>query len=277
MKRAAITACVLLGVALFALVGIAAPPKAGDPPTVSSLRSMLEKEIHWGMTHQEVVDLFDGVGGYFDREYAPQMGKLQPGVQMTQLEADREGRKANFARAYTEFADTPTGYDVSALHTEYTYRNEEGVQPIFKDGKKRYFFYIKDKLWKVYDEIPLKADGPLGATFQAAVTKLNGLLGQPGRVRQAVPSGDPELTTADWQDATSHLRLVDRSNEHLVGVVLEDKATMNVLPMLRKNKAVDPFALDPAIANVTRGGVIDPNAARTRTADAGAGKSASKR
>jgi hypothetical protein len=267
MKRAFVTLSTLLVAALFAFAGMAAPK--GDAPTVSSLRTLLEKELHWGISHQDVVDLYDNPGGYFDREYAPQIGKLQPGVQMSELESDRENRKANFGRAFTPFTDTPTGYDVTPLRSEYTYKNEEGLQPIFKDGKKRYYFYIKDRLWKIYDEIPLKADGPFGATFQSAVTKLNGLLGQPGRVRQGGASHDPELTTADWQDATTHLRLVDRSGERLVGMVLEDKATLNSLPMLRANKATDPFAIDPAIAAVTKGGVIDPNAAHGN-ADAGA-------
>lgn len=192
---------------------------------------------------------------------------------MSQLEADRENRKANFARGYAVFLDTPTGYDLTPLHSEYTYRNEEGVEAIFKDGKKRYFFYIKDRLWKVYDEIPLKADGPLGGSFPDVVTKFNGLLGQPGRVRSGAAGRDPELTTADWQDATTHLRVLDRSGEHLVGVVLEDKTTLNNLATLRANKAVDPFAIDPSISAVTKGGLIDPNAAKSASkADAGAGK-----
>jgi len=278
MKRAALTASIFVAGALLALSGVAAPPKAaGEPPTVSSLRTLLEKELHWGMSHQEVIDVYNNVGGYFDREYAPQIGKLQPGVVMSQLEADRENRKANFARGFSLFLDTPTGYDLTPLHREYTYKNEEGVEPIFKDGKKRYFFYIKDRLWKIYDEIPLKADSPLGATFQAVVTKLTALLGQPPRTRPGAAPQDPEATTADWQDATTHLRVVDRSNEHLVGVVLEDKATLNSLPTLRANKATDPFAIDPAIAAVTKSGVTDPNAAKTaKTADAGAGKPTKK-
>jgi hypothetical protein len=274
MKRVAVTASILVACALLALSGIAAPPRGlGDPPTVSSLRTLLEKELHWGMSHQEVIDAYNNPGGYFDREYAPQLGKLQPGVAMSQLEADRESRKANFARSYSQFSDTPTGYDLTPLHTEYTYRNEEGIEPIFKDGKKRYFFFIKDRLWKVYDEVPLKADGTLGASFQEAVTKFNAVLAQSGRIRPGSASADPELTTADWQDGTTHLRLVDRSHEHIVAVVLEDKATLNNLATLRANKAVDPFAIDPSIAAVTKGGVTDPNAAKAASRpDAGAVK-----
>lgn len=270
MKRAVLTVCTLLAAALFALAGMAAPK--GDAPTVSSVRTLFEKEIHWGMSHQEVTDLYNNPSGYFDREYAPQMGKLQPGVEMSSLEADRENRKASFARAYTVFSDTPTGYDVTPLRSEYTYKNEEGIQPIFKDGKKRYYFYIKDRLWKIYDEVPLKSDGLLGSTYQTAITKLNSVLGQPGRVRQPGSPNGPDVTTADWQDAQTHLRVVDRSGEKLVGLVLEDKATLNMLGTLRANKATDPFAIDPSIAALTKNGVADPNAAKGGGGDAGASK-----
>jgi hypothetical protein len=81
-----------------------------------------------------------------------------------------------------------------------------------------------------------------------------------------------EQTTADWQDSATHLRVVDRSSDHLVGLVLEDKRTVANLPSLRTAKAQDPFALDPSIAAITRGGVTDPNAARQQDVDAGARK-----
>ena len=248
----------------------ASPP--GDAPSVPTLSSLMQKELHWGMNHLEVTNAYNKVGGLFDREYAPQLAKLQPGTDMDQLQADRDSRKVNFERSYTEFADSPTGYDIGALHSEYTYKNEEAVQHLFKEGRNRYFFYIKDHLWKIYDEVPLKADGPLGASFPDAVSKLGGALGAPGRLRQADASKGVDRPTADWQDNGSHLRAIDRSGEHLIGIVLEDKRTLANLASLRSNKAQDPFAIDPSIAQITKHGISDPNAAHQGDADAGAPK-----
>ena len=42
--------------------------------------------------------------------------------------------------------------------------------------------------------------------------------------------------TVDWQDGQTHLRVIDRG-KNLVGVVLEERATLNALPQLRANKA----------------------------------------
>ncbi len=280
MKRVILAACVLIASAMLAITGLAAPPKAGpDAPVVPSLGAFWQKGLHWGMSHQEVTDAYNNPDGLFDREYAPLLGKLQPGPKMQDLEADKENRKVNFARSFTPFGETPTGYDVTALHNEYSYRNEEGVQRLFKDGKTRYFFYIKDRLWKMYDEVPLKADSPFGATFQDAVNKLNTMLGVPARVRPPDASQGLERTTADWQDPLTHLRLIDRSHEHVLAIVLEDKRTLANLATLRANKATDPFAIDPSVAAVTKGGISDPNAAKGpggNAPDGGAGKSSKK-
>ena len=268
MKRNSFAAAVSVGVllAIQGVVAIAAPPKphgAADAPLVSTLAALHEKELRWGLNHLEVTDIYDGPGALFDREYAPRISKMQPGIEMQKVETERDSRKANFGRSYNVFADSPSGFDVTPLHSEYTYMNDEAIQRVFKDGKNRSFFYIKDKLWKIYDEVPLKADGPLGDSYKTAIAKLNDLLGASGRVRAADPSEGLERTTTDWQDAMSHLRADDRSGEHLVGIVLEDKRTLANLASLRAHKAQDPFAIDPSIAAVTKGGISDPNASRS--------------
>jgi hypothetical protein len=267
MKRVTFAAVFAAG-AVVAIAAVAAP---ADAPAVSSLGPLLEKEVHWGQNHLEVVEIYNRPTGLFDREYAPQLGKLQPGAQMDDVQADRDNRKANFARAYAEFQDTPTGYDLTPLKSEYSYNNGEGIQKVFKDGKTRFFFYIKDHLWKIYDEVPLRADGPLGDTFQGAVAKFAAMLGAGGRVRPAGAQG-VERATADWQDASTHLRVIDLTGEHMVGVVLEDKRTLANLASLRSNKPKDPFAIDPSISAITNHGVTDPNAGRAPDADAGAHK-----
>ena len=197
--------------------------------------------------------------------------KTQPGVQMDAIEADRENRKTAFAGSFIEFQDTPTGYDATGVKDEYTYRNHEAVMSVDKDGKRRYLFFIgtppAERLWKIYDEIPLKAGGLFGATYSEAIAKLQGMVGAQPRVANPVPGGPSRFISCDWQDAVTHLRADDRSGEGVVGIVMEEKRTLASLPQLRSVKAVDPLALDPSIAAIT-GGISDPNAAQGRP-DAG--------
>jgi hypothetical protein len=274
MKHPVLAASLAAGAVVACAMAVqAAPPPSTavvDTPNVPSLASMMEKDLHWGMTHTEVTAVYNQLNGLFDREYAPLLAKLQPGVQQEQLEADRDSRKANFEHSMTDFTrGLTTGFDVSPLHSEYTYGNGESLQKLFKDGKNRYFFYIKDHLWKLYDEVPLQGDGPLGTSYQEAVTRLNGVLGVAGRVRGADPTQGLDRTETDWQDGRTHLRAIDRSADHVVGIALEDRNTLTNLASLRSYKAPDPFALDPAIANITRKGVSDPNATKAVMVDAG--------
>ena len=275
MKRAIVATSILATGAMLAFTVVAAPPKgqhvATEAPQVQTLGGLekIMRELHWGMTHDEVTDVYNKAGGLFDQEYAPQLMRVQPGIAQQELEADRDNRKVNLERSFARFSDTPTGYDNTPLRGEYTYRNDEALHKLFKDGRQRYFFYIKDHLWKIYDEVPLKADGPLGATFQDAVGRLNLAMGAPARIRAVDSSQGLDRTTADWQDDKTHVRALDRSSEHILGLVLEDRRTLTNLASLRAAKAVDPFAIDPSIAAVTRGGITDPNAGRAK-ADGGA-------
>lgn len=274
MKSATLAAALVAVGALLVVTATAAPPRAsvlrGEAPSAPSLASMMESELTWGMSRPDVIALYNKTGGILDKEYAGRLAKIQPGLDQEQVEADRNNRKVNFERSYTLFGDTPTGYDVTPIHLEYTYRNGEAVLRLTRDSGTRFFFFMKDHLWKVYDEVALAPDGVLGGTFQQAVTKLNTKFGVSARIRAANPAQALERVEADWQDRSTHLRAIDRTGEHIVGLVMEDKNTLRNLDSLRSSKPVDPFAIDPAIAAVTKGGVIDPNA--THESDAGAGK-----
>jgi len=81
-----------------------------------------------------------------------------------------------------------------------------------------------------------------------------------GKARTADPAKWLYLPYTEWQDGSSHLRAVDRSNERLVGITVEEQNTFRNIAQLRPNKLDDPMTLDPSIALVTKGGISDPNA-----------------
>jgi len=241
-----------------------------DAPTVQSLAGALEV-FRWGQTHQDVTRLMNQTGGVFDIDYNAQLARMQPGVSMQAVEAERDQKKKFFESSFVQFTDTPTGFDNTHIKGEYTYRNHEAVMYVDRGGKRRYFFFIGtspgERLWKIFDDIPLKQGGILGATFQEAVTKLNVQYSTPARIRAANASQGLLHTTADWQDGATHLRAEDLGDGN-AAVILEERNTLNNLAQLRANKEVDPLAMDPSIAAITHSGISDPNASRTR--DSGA-------
>ena len=236
-------------------------PGKGEATQVSSLASMMEN-LRWGMSHADVTKTFTENGGIIWKDYDEKLAKARVGPEMSAIENEREQAKQAFGRSFIEFKDTPTGYDATAIKGEYTYKNRESLMWITRQGKKRYFFFINDRLWKMYDEVPLAESGVLGKTYLDAVNTMNGKVAAQGRVQGADPAKGINATTVDWKDGSSHLRVVDRSGEHLVAVVMEDNGTLGNLASLRPNKAEDPTAIDPTIAAVTKGGLSDPNAGK---------------
>ncbi len=258
-----------------------APPPAGGPAgkagkgeatPVSSLASMMNG-LKWGMSHADVQKTFTENGGIIWKDYDAKLAKARVGPEMTAIEAERESAKQAFGRSYIEFKDTPTGYDATGIRGEYSYRNRESLMWITREGKpKRYFFFISDRLWKMYDEVALTETGPLGKSYIDAVNKMNAQLGASGRIQGADAEKGINATTVDWKDGASHLRVVDRSGDKVAAVVIEDNGTLGNLASLRTNKTEDPTAIDPSIAAVTKGGLTDPNAAKTSPSASASGK-----
>jgi hypothetical protein len=247
------------------------PASDPGPPMVSSLVPMLEG-FQYNSGHDVITKRYDDVNGIFDREYDPILQKMQPGTRMQATEAERDKKKAAFAASFLEFAATPLGFDTTGLVGEYSYKNHEYVQILRRDYGRRFFFYIgappNDHFWKLYDEVNL-CDGCLwGNSYQEAVTKMSAKLGQAGRPRPADMAKGFSRPYTEWQDAMTHLRLIDRTSEKMVGVAFNSKSMEANLPGLRANKMEDPFAMDPSVAAATRGSLSDPNG-QNAPADAG--------
>jgi hypothetical protein len=236
--------------------------KGGEAPQVVTLGAFMDG-LKWGMSHTEVTKLFTQTGGVLWKDYDEKLAKAQVGPEQNALEAEREQAKSAFSRSYIEFGATPTGYDTTGIRGEFTYRNKESLMWVTRAGKKRFFFFIGDRLWKMYDEIPLADGGPYGKAYLDAVNTLNAQLGAQGRVQGADPAKGINATTVDWKDSGNHLRAVDRTSDRVVGVAIEDGSTLSNLAALRPNKMPDPMEIDPAIKAVTQGtNRSDPNAAQ---------------
>ncbi|MEO8874833.1 MAG: hypothetical protein ABI461_04525 [Polyangiaceae bacterium] len=252
------------------------PPAAADPgaPMVSSLATMLEG-FNYSMTHGDVTHKYNDVGGIFDREYNPILQKMQPGTRMQAMEAERDKKKAAFGASFLEFGNSPLGFDTTGLVGEYSYKNHEYVQILRRDYGRRFFFYMgtapNDHFWKMYDEVRLCDGCAWGKTYVEAVQKMTAKLGVAGRPRKADLAKGYSRDYTEWQDAQTHLRVIDRSSEGDIGIAFSSRTMEANLPSLRSNHLDDPFAMDPSVAAATNGSLSDPNGINA-VPDAGAGK-----
>ena len=271
-------ACVVgsAGVLSFAHAASSAPnppAAAADPgaPMVSSLTPMLEG-FAYNSTHTDVTKRYTDVNGIFDKEYDSLLMKMQPGSRMQALESERDKKKAAFAASLLEFGDTPLGFDTTGMLGEASYKNHEFVQILRRDYGRRFFFYIgappNDHFWKMYDEVTLCDGCAWGKTYAEAVQKMTAKLGVAGRARPADPSKGYARPYTEWADTNTHLRVIDRTSEGIVGLGFSSRSMEANLPSLRANKMDDPFAMDPSVAAATRGSLSDPNG-NNGPADAG--------
>jgi hypothetical protein len=287
MLRRTLPFVVLAAPFLFATSASAGPPVIDldeapvntpqEVPRVSNASFLLSDGLAWGMPRADVLAAFSKVGGVVDKEYDPVLAKLPIGDRMRAVELDRDSVKSAFARSWIPFDDTPTGFDTTPLHAEYTYGNSEGLLYLQRDGRRRFFFFLGDKLWKIYDEVPLFSEeqiagfaknpgGPtpsiLATSYNDAAVKLGIKLGAPPKY--SVVDADHPQPTAEWQDKLNHLRLHDRGG--FLGLVLEDKGMISKLGSLRRAKPKDNNEIDPLVKSIIRG--KEPDAPMPPSADA---------
>ncbi len=292
--------------ALVALVGLgiagvgqvspvsAAPPK-GKPaapskpaPTVKNALKAVPEGFRLGMSVAEVEAFYDKV---IDRDFVALYKKASIGPQMRALDAQLVEQKAGYKRSKIEFGNLPTGVDNTPLRGEFRYKNSEMMMTLARSGVTRYFFFAQGRLWKFYDALPLAQGAEGGDKGGAAIVGLNDWceddcgkwtsfkgvadywkedLGVPGRCQAPDPAQGRSYTECDWMDGATHVRVIDRSDEKLVGFVMEDRGTADRMAAFSAAHKGGDDALDPSIQNVTRpGSVVDPN---ERAADAFTGK-----
>ncbi|WP_437487219.1 hypothetical protein WME75_06370 [Sorangium sp. So ce1014] len=225
-----------------------APARPAEPPATKKTIALTPPGIAWGMSTKQVAALIDKM---LDATYVPRYKATSPGVKMRALDAELAEEKSAFRRSRIDFGKLPTGMDATPLKGEYTYLNKESMMTLTRDGGKRYFFFIQDKLWKIIDEHALGEGNARGKDYQSAVVKLSTTFGLPGRVTPPEPEKGRYVTEVDWKDAATHFRAIERS-EGEIAFAYEDLVTLSSLESLRPNKPVDANAIDPAVASAVR-------------------------
>lgn len=214
----------------------------------------------WGMSSTQVFAVFDK---QLDEIYAEKLEKVPNPKMVVNLETERDKKKQLMRTRKVEFTGgAVSGYEVKTPG-EFTYKNNEfAIEGVRPGGGERILFFISDKLWKIYDSVPVVKGGELGETYVEATTKLNTEFAEKGQAVEAKkPSasyfGTMIATPARivWFDGTTQIRLVDNTGRQdstvkTVALVYEEAATVQKLPTLRTNieKKETNDAVDAAAA-----------------------------
>ncbi len=269
MQAKSLTAIAFLSLFALAPVGSAdaKPRKAKSAkkatvagPTLVTKRVSTAHKVQWGMTPKEVARAYDR---YFEKKFLPKYKTAGPGPERQILDAELAAKKAELRRII-KFGLTPTGIDNTPLKGEYTYNNGEALATVTVGVRtKRHFFFIKEKLWKVYGERKLGPKSKLGKTFNEVVRNMSKKMGEEPFVTAPDFGAGRLYATAEWTDGRTILRLVNRDEQGVIGIVKVHQDTLNRLAELRTNKVKDVGEVDKEVEMVTRKpqkGPDDPNA-----------------
>ncbi len=224
----------------------ATPAVAADPPVAKKTIAYDLAGVTFGQTTKKVSEAIEKL---LDEDYKPLYAKVSPGVKMKQLDAALAEEKSAFGRSIIKFDKIPVALDSGPLKGEYTYNNKEHKLDLTRKGVTIHFFFIGDKLWKLYFERKLGEKETAGKDYADAVAKLAKDLGIAGRVLAA--DANRSMQEVDWKDANTHLRVIDRGSDK-VAFAYEDNATLGNLATLRANKPAVVNDIDPAVAAITR-------------------------
>ena len=226
----------------------AAAPVSADPATAKKDITFDLPGVAFGQTVKKVTEAIEKM---LDEDYKPLYAKVSPGVKMKQLDAALAEEKSAFGRSRIDFGKIPVALDSGPFKGEYTYNNKEAKMEFTRKGITYHFFFIQDKLWKIYAERKLGEKEAAGKDFTDAVSKVAKDLGVAGKVHAADAAKGLMFAEVDWKDSKTHLRVVDRGSS-LVAFVYEDSSTVASLPSLRTAKPPAANEIDPAVAAVTR-------------------------
>ncbi len=179
---------------------------------------------------------------------------------MKELDYQVEQRKALFRRVKA-FEGYPDSFDKSALKGEFARANGEamtwaklpaiagkGATPGKPSVLRRFFFY-KGRMWKIYDEYKLDAQGLFGADFKEATAKVEASAGA-GAKRTRGPDSKYENVT--FEAGPTRVRVVKLADDR-VAIVRTDNALAQEVLDRRALQAKQPESgLDEDIQAVIR-------------------------
>jgi hypothetical protein len=246
----------LVGAAIFAPLGLdvaeAAPPAkkaapAGQPAALSTSVKLSPEGLRWGQSRKEVIKVYEAA---IEKDYKKAMKEAQPGIQMTRVRHEIDQKKLEFRLSWSEFDGKPTALDSSPFSVEYAHENGEAILSSRRQGRLRYMFFMKNRLWKIVDLYKMSR---WGKDYPDAIARLETRLDVKGRKLKADPGKGRSLDEVDFADDKTHLRVMHYSKTK-IAIAYVDKSVESNLANLRKppKPKEEGEALDPSVKSILR-------------------------
>lgn len=218
----------------------------GAAPTSAQIAESMG-DLRWGMTKDEVVNVFIGK---VKEKYRPLIGKTRDAVEEDRLRQAAKRDMEAIRKGYVEFDGRSTGWDVSFLKGEFTHNNDEAMLAVRDENSQNFYFFIDGKLWKWYKAFDA-AVFPAG-NFQVFSSAVERKFGKPKQAKGEMATGEASREWLEWQDKQTRLRAVDQTGFYgFYCMVFEDKQTVEKLARLRTNDSGEGDKRHAMVESVT--------------------------
>jgi hypothetical protein len=220
---------------------------AAEPAALEKAPKLKPSRLKFGMSEKAVIKAY---GKIIERQYKKRMQDAEPGIAMQRVQHKIGQAKQAFALSLIEFDDKPTSLDATPLGGEFSHMNGETALTHKRKGRKRYMFFIQNRMWKVVDVYKLGSKSKWGVDFKQAVAAIEKKLGVPGRKLAADEKQKRAFEEVDWADSKTHLRLINMGKR--LGIAYVDKDTEGNLANLRTHKPEKKPDIDPSVKAIIR-------------------------
>jgi hypothetical protein len=214
------------------------PKEVTVAPKSDQIAPMIE-EFKWGMTKDEVIKI---LSKKIQGEYQEKMAKAADPIKEDKLHQTMLQKIKALKDSYVEFKGQVTGFDSSLVKTEYTHKNGESMIIFPKDLKTErkwddYFFFINEKLWKMFRAFD--ADMFPGLTWNDVAAAMGTKFGE-GPLKVKKYDSDTKIVHIlglQWQDDNTLLTLLNYTTFYGIFCLrFEDKQMLKQIDSLRVNK-----------------------------------------
>lgn len=220
-----------------------------EPAPLEKSPKLKPAGLSWGLSPKKVADIYDKV---IERDYLPRYKEVEPGIQEERLKEEIATRKRVFRQSFSEFDHPPGSFDGSPFEGEYGYYNKEGFMKIERNGRWRYLFFWKSKLYKVIDVYKLGEKEKWGESFDKAVAKVEKALGSEGRKRQANEEEGRFHDEVDWADGKTHFRVASWTKKSVAFAWVNKSIEAPIVKARAEASEKKKKEMDPEVKDVLR-------------------------
>jgi len=205
--------------------------KEGATPNSEAIAPALG-DIKWGMTKKQLQKL---LFTKLNEEYKPLIGKTRDGMEEDRLRQELEGKRRKIRESFVSFDGQSTGYDLGFLRDEFTHNNGESLL-VYKDSNSQnFYFFINDRLWKLYKALDIGLFE--GRDFNQFASVVKKKFGEAKDEKGPLVEGGDPRHWLQWQDKKTRLRAVDLTDFYgFYCLIFEEKKTLDNLASIRTNK-----------------------------------------